>query len=81
VDDGVRQAACARAGEGPGFTTTVMARRLLESGREVVCEGNLIRPARMRDHGTQSTNYEGEQVLVARISSPSCNTWPLLGRT
>lgn len=50
----------------------------LEPGRVVICAGNPITTARLREHGVDVIEYEGDQISVARISGPTCNTRPLL---
>ncbi len=50
----------------------------LEPGRVVICAGNPVTTARLRDHGIDVIEYEGDEISVARISGPTCNTRPLL---
>jgi len=50
----------------------------IEPGRVVICAGNPITTARLREHGVDVIEYEGDQISVARISGPTCNTRPLL---
>lgn len=50
----------------------------LEPGRIVMCAGNPIVTARLREHGIEVIEYEGGQISVLRISGPTCNTRPLL---
>ncbi|MGH2857034.1 MAG: dimethylarginine dimethylaminohydrolase family protein [Solirubrobacteraceae bacterium] len=50
----------------------------LEPGRVVICAGNPVTTARLREHGVDVTEYEGDEISVARISGPTCNTRPLL---
>lgn len=50
----------------------------LAPGRVVICAGNPVTTARLRDQGVDVLEYEGDQISVARISGPTCNTRPLL---
>jgi N-dimethylarginine dimethylaminohydrolase len=50
----------------------------LEPGRVVICAGNPITTGRLRHHGVEVIEYEGDQISVLRISGPTCNTRPLL---
>jgi N-dimethylarginine dimethylaminohydrolase len=53
----------------------------LEPGRVVICAGNPVVTSRLRDHGVDVLEYEGDEISVARISGPTCNTRPLLRGT
>ncbi len=50
----------------------------LEPGRVVICAGNAVTTKRLRDHGVEVIEYDGDEISVARISGPTCNTRPLL---
>jgi N-dimethylarginine dimethylaminohydrolase len=50
----------------------------LEPGRVVICSGNPTTAARLRDAGVEVTEYDGDEISVARISGPTCNTRPTL---
>lgn len=50
----------------------------LEPGLIVMCAGNPIVTGRLREHGIEVIEYEGDQISVLRISGPTCNTRPLL---
>jgi N-dimethylarginine dimethylaminohydrolase len=50
----------------------------LEPSRVVICAGNPVTAGRLRDHGVDVVEYEGDEISVARISGPTCNTRPLL---
>lgn len=44
----------------------------------VMCAGNPVTAAALRDAGTEVIEYEGEHISIRRISGPTCNTRPLL---
>lgn len=50
----------------------------LAPGVAVMCAGNPVTAARLRDAGAEVIEYEGEHISVRRISGPTCNTRPLL---
>jgi N-dimethylarginine dimethylaminohydrolase len=50
----------------------------LEPNRVVICAGNPVTTARLREEGVDVLEYEGDQISVARVSGPTCNTRPLL---
>jgi dimethylargininase len=50
----------------------------LAPGVGVMCAGNPITAAALRDAGAEVLEYEGEHVSIRRISGPTCNTRPLL---
>lgn len=50
----------------------------LEPRRVVICAGNPVTTSRLREEGVDVLEYEGDEISVARISGPTCNTRPLL---
>ncbi|HLH65109.1 MAG TPA: arginine deiminase family protein [Solirubrobacteraceae bacterium] len=50
----------------------------LAPGQVVICAGNPVTSARLRDAGVEVIEYEGDEISIARISGPTCNTRPLL---
>lgn len=50
----------------------------LEPGVVVICAGNPVTTGRLRERGVDVLEYEGNEISVARISGPTCNTRPLL---
>ena len=50
----------------------------LAPGCAVICAGNPVTSAALRDAGAEVLEYEGEHIPVRRISGPTCNTRPLL---
>lgn len=50
----------------------------LAPGCAVMCAGNPVTSAGLRDAGAEVLEYEGEHISVRRISGPTCNTRPLL---
>jgi N-dimethylarginine dimethylaminohydrolase len=50
----------------------------LQPGRVVICAGNPITTARLRDAGIEVIEYDGSEISVPRVSGPTCNTRPLL---
>lgn len=44
----------------------------------VICAGDPVVNARLRDQGVDVLEYAGDEISVARISGPTCNTRPLL---
>lgn len=50
----------------------------LAPGRAVLCAGNPLTSAALRDAGAEVIEYEGEHISIRRISGPTCNTRPIL---
>jgi N-dimethylarginine dimethylaminohydrolase len=50
----------------------------LAPGRVVICAGNPVTVQRLREHGVEVIEYDGDAISVPRISGPTCNTRPLL---
>ena len=50
----------------------------LAPGCAVMCAGNPVTAAALRDAGAEVLEYEGEHISVRRISGPTCNTRPIL---
>ena len=50
----------------------------LAPGCAVMCAGNPVTSAALRDAGAEVLEYEGEHISLRRISGPTCNTRPLL---
>ena len=50
----------------------------LAPGCAVMCAGNPVTSAALRDAGAEVFEYEGEHISIRRISGPTCNTRPLL---
>ena len=50
----------------------------LEPGLVVICAGNPVTTGGLREHGVDVLEYQGDEISVARISGPTCNTRPLL---
>jgi N-dimethylarginine dimethylaminohydrolase len=50
----------------------------LEAGRVVMCAGNAVTTARLREADIEVIEYEGGEISLPRISGPTCNTRPVL---
>jgi N-dimethylarginine dimethylaminohydrolase len=50
----------------------------LAPGCAVICAGNPVTSAALRDAGAEVLEYEGEHVSIRRVSGPTCNTRPIL---
>ena len=50
----------------------------LAPGVAVMCAGNPVTSAALRDAGAEVLEYEGENISIRRVSGPTCNTRPLL---
>jgi N-dimethylarginine dimethylaminohydrolase len=50
----------------------------LAPGHVIMCAGNPVTVARLRDAGIDVIEYDGSEISIPRVSGPTCNTRPLL---